>query len=178
MATQIVKDTTNLLVTSDGLAACLGVTRPRVIQLANEGVLLRDGNSKYTLAENIRRYIDYVKNGGKSETDDEDGKSGYWEEKTLHERAKREMAQLRLEKYKNQIHEAVDIELMVGGMITVFKRRLTSIPHKMAQQLSNRSPDDVNELLSNEIHSALLELSLFDMSKLAEQVDLDDQEDS
>lgn len=174
----VIKDTNNLLVTSDGLAACLGVTRPRVIQLANEGVLLRGDNSKYTLAENIRRYIDYVKNGGRTEQTDDESKGAYWDEKTLHEKAKREFAELRLEKYKNQIHEAKDIELMIGGMLTVFKRRMLSIPHNMAQILANKSPDDINDVLSKEIHSTLIELATFDASKLAEQVDPDDQEDS
>jgi len=43
---QIVKITKTTKTTADGLAACFGLTRPRIVQLAKENVLVRDENSK------------------------------------------------------------------------------------------------------------------------------------
>lgn len=169
---QILKITATTKTTGDGMAACFGLTRQRIVQLANEGVLTRDEKSKYPVAENIKRYLAH-KAGGK-------GAISLDDERAKHEKAKRELTELDLARKLNIVHEASDIELMVGGILTVFKRRMLSIPHKMALVLANtnQSSEEINELLTDEIHGALTELANFDMSKIAEQVDPDDPEDN
>jgi hypothetical protein len=163
---EIIKINATTRTTSDGLAACLGLTRPRIIQLANEGVLSRDENSKYNVIENIKRYLAY-----RAESK---GEMSFDNEKTLHEKAKRELAELDLAQKKKELHCSADIEVMVGGMITIFKRRMLGIPHKMANILAGNNADDVYDLLTNEIHSALTELAAFDVAKLGNKDDDDD----
>lgn len=49
MLGQIMKINKSTKTTADGLAACIGVSRTRVVQLANEGVLERDEEYKGTV---------------------------------------------------------------------------------------------------------------------------------
>lgn len=169
---QIIKITAATKTTGDGMAACFGLTRQRIVQLANDGVLVRDEKSKYPVAENIKLFLAF-RSGGK-------GAISFDDEKALHEKAKRELAELELAKKMGTVHEAKDIELMVGGLIAVFKRRIESIPHKMAMVLANssKSSDEINDILVAEIDKALTELANFDVAKIAEQVDPDDSEDT
>ncbi|MDU2063768.1 MAG: hypothetical protein E6713_02920 [Sporomusaceae bacterium] len=166
---EIVKINSTTRTTSDGLATCLGLTRPRIIQLANDGVLSKDENSKYTIADNIKRYLAFIGNAK--------GDVSYDNERMLHEKAKREFAELRLLERKKELHRTEDIELMVGGMITIFKRQMLGLPHKLAPRLAEKSVDDINELLTNEITAALTELAAFDVTELGEY-DEDHTEDN
>jgi len=168
----IIKISAATKTTGDGMAACFGLSRQRIVQLANEGVLVRDEKSKYPVAENIKLYLAH-KAGGKGAVSLDD-------ERALHEQTKRKLAELELAKKLGTVHEAKDIELMVGGMITVFKRRMLSIPHKMALVLANQSQsaEEINEILTNGIDRALTELANFDVSRIAAQVDPDEPEDT
>lgn len=156
-------------VASSAIAALIGLTRPRVDQLAKEGVFNKNDAGKYPLTENIRRWIAYKTSSNSGETKADD-------ERNIHEKIKRETAELKLARLRNEVHNTKDIELMVGGMLTIFKRRMLSIPHKMAMMLAGKSEDDIDEILSAEIESALIELSQFDASKLSE-AGYDDSED-
>lgn len=167
---EIIKITSATRTTGDGMAACFGITRQRIIQLANEGILERDEGAKYNVTSNIKKYLAYRSNSK--------GEISYDTEKMLHERAKRGLAELTLAERNKEVHSATDIEMMVGGMITIFKRRMLGMPHKMANILSNKNADDINELLTKEIHAALTELAAFDVSNLGCQVDNDDPEDN
>ena len=169
LACQTIKITSDTKVGTDGVAAIIGMTRQRVVQLTQEGVFSKDSAGKYSLVDSVRRWIAY-KSTGASERDLD-------EERALHEKAKRETAELRLARLRNEIHDAKDVEIMVGSMVTVFKRRMLAIPHKMALMLAGKSPEDVNEILTAEISAALIELSQFDASKLGEY-DGDSEEDS
>ncbi len=166
----VIKITHDTRTTGDGMAACLGLTRQRIVQLANDGVLERDAGSKYNVSDNIKKYLAFKSNNK--------GEASYDTERMLHEKAKRELAELALAKRKKEVHSTVDIEIMVGGLITVFKRRMLGIPHKMANSIAGKTADDISELLTGEIHMALTELAAFDISRLGEQVDDDDSEDS
>lgn len=170
---QIIKITAATKTTGDGLAACFGLTRQRIVQLANEGVLIRDEKSKYPVAENIKRFLANKSSG-------QGGGISLDDEKALHEQTKRKLAELELAKKLGSVHEAKDIGLMVGGMITVFKRRMLSIPHKAASVLASsaRPPDEINDIIMAEIDKALIELANFDVAKIAEQADPDDSENA
>lgn len=168
----IIKITQDTKTTADGLAACFGLSRPRIVQLAKEGVLVRDENSKYPIAENIKRFL-----ANKSEGR---GAVSFDDERALHEQIKRKLSELELEKKMGTLHEANDIKLMVGGIFTVFRRRVLSLPHKLALLLANqpRSPDEISEVVAVEVDKVLTTLATFDVSKIAEQVDPDEAKDT
>lgn len=154
------------LTTADGIARCIGITRQRVVQLCQSLVLEKEDNGKYNITKNVQRYIAYK---------NKDQSVDYQKEHSLLEKAKRETAELELQKMKGEVHETADIELMVGTMITVAKRSMLSIPHKLAKQLEGKTAAEIKEILKKEISSSLEDLSKFDASKLGE---IDDTEEN
>ncbi len=153
------------LTTADGIARCLGITRQRVVQLCQSLVLKKEDNGKYNVSENIQRYIAYK---------NKDTSVDYTKEHSLLEKAKRETAELELQKMKGEVHATADIELMVGTMITVAKRAMLSIPHKLSKQLEGKTAAEINEMLKKEIDDSLIELSKFDAYKLGETDDTEE----
>jgi plasmid maintenance system antidote protein VapI len=170
---KISKNIKELTTTQTEMAKVLGITQQRVSQLVKDGTIIRNDSAAVIVIESLKNF--YKLNLGEN---GEEKDLSFDHEKALHEKAKREFAELRLAEKKNEMHNTSDIELMVGGLIIVFKRRILGMPNKMASLLVGKSADDINELLTNEIHSALTELAKFDASKLGEQVDDDDSEDN
>ncbi|WP_425057631.1 hypothetical protein SCACP_21480 [Sporomusa carbonis] len=158
MPLQVIKDLSEILTTSDGLAGCIGLSRPRVIQLANEGILDRDKNSKYVVADNIKRYIDYIKNGGKTTQSSDEFQADYWEEKAIHEKAKRELTEIKLAKIQGKMHDARDVELVMTEMLINLRTQLLGLPSNLAPQLAGKTQEEIYDMMNREIESKLNEL--------------------
>lgn len=167
-ADRLVKITRDSRTTADGMAACLGLSRTRIIQLVKEGILAKDDAGKYNIFDNFSRYISFKSN--------EKGEFSYDSEKALHEKAKRELTEIKLAELKGEMHKTEHIKIMVGGMVVVLKRRMLAIPYKLSPRLEGQTADEINDMLTKEIHGALTEVSSFDASKLGEQVDMEDTE--
>lgn len=179
MTFQIIKDLSSVLTTSDGLASCIGLTRPRIIQLANEGVFDRDKNSKYVVQDNIKRYIDHVKNGDKGTETDEEFQANYWQEKALHEKAKRELTEMNLAKMQGKMHEAKDVELVMTEMLTNLRTQLLGLPSQLAPQLTGKTQEEIYTAMNSAIEEKLIELkdyapSLFESEVIDDDPDEDD----
>ena len=82
------------------LARLLGITDRRVRQLADEEILTREPEGDYLLPEVIAEYYAY-----KYKTDES---VDLMKEKALHEKTKRELAELELAKRRNEVHDAED----------------------------------------------------------------------
>lgn len=128
-----------------------------------------DENGKILLVQSLERI--YNKNNQNSCEN-----VSFEEERALHEKAKREIAELKLGELKNDLHKTTDIVYLVGNMVIVFRRTLLALPSKMATSLAGKTPEDINDILTKEINRALKELSEFDAAKLAE-IDSDDDEE-
>ena len=128
-----------------------------------------DENGKILMVQSLERI--YNKNNQNSCEN-----VSFEEERALHEKAKREIAELKLGELKNDLHKTADIVYLVGNMVIVFRRTLLALPSKMATSLAGKTPEDINEILTKEINRALKELSEFDAAKLAE-IDSDDDEE-
>lgn len=155
-----------ILTTSDGLAEVFGVTRPRIIQLANEDILKRDKNSKYVVGEAVKNYLNYIKKdngGGKKEQSDE--QVDYWKEKALHERAKRKLTEINLDQKVGQIHSSKDVELVMTEMLVTLRTKLQGFPTQISGKLVGQTQDVIYEIMNSELEKILLELSEYD-SKL------------
>jgi hypothetical protein len=179
MPQQIIKDLNEILTTSDGLAGCFGLSRPRIIQLAKEGVLDRDKSSKYAVQDNVKRYIDFIKSGQKVTESDEEFQANYWEEKALHEKAKRELTEMNLAKMQGKMHDAKDVELVMTEMLTNLRTQLLGLPSQLAPQLANQSQETIYDLLNREIEAKLIEIkdytpNLFESEREENDADEDD----
>ena len=179
MAAKIFSDLSAILTTSDGLAKCFDLTRPRIIQLAKDGILERDKNSHYAVQPNIINFLKYAKkaeNQGKNAPSE--GQVDYWQEKALHERDKRALTEINLGKKLGQIHDAKDVELVMTEMLVNIRTKLQGFPTTIAPKIVDKNQELVYGILNSEVEKILTELSdykpeLFD-TNLAED-DISDE---
>lgn len=132
------------------LASLLGLTDRRVRQLADQGVLTRQAEDDYILPDAIEEYYAY-----KYKTDEE---VDYMAEKAKHEKAKRELAELELQKRRNEVHEAENVRIVMSDMLSNLRSQLLGLPTKMAPRLADRSADYIAGELMQEIEDRLTEL--------------------
>lgn len=161
----------SLQISQNEMGKVIGVTPQRVAQLKKDGTVVADDQGKILLVQSLQNIhrLDQGDSGAEGVSLDE--------ERALHEKAKREMAEIKLGEMKNDMHSTDDIIYIIGNMVVVFRRTLLSLPSKMATSLAGKSPEDINEILTKEITRALQELSEFDAEKLADMdVEGDDDE--
>ncbi len=133
------------------LAKLLNITQRRINQLAEEKIITRQPEGDFVLPEAIAEFYSF-----KFQSDEA---IDFMAEKALHEKAKRQLAELELQKRNNEVHEAADVELAMTDMLTNLRSQLLGLPAKMAPQLANRDKDYIDQVLTDEIHARLTELS-------------------
>jgi hypothetical protein len=139
--------------TPERLAEILGVTVRWIQQQTKSKVLHREQNGQYDIAKNVERYFrsKFV------------GKADLETEKALHEKAKRELAEIQLARIRGEMHDAKDVEKVLTGMLVNFRSRMLSMPQKMASQTVGL--DTIAEIagkLEEAVLEALQELSQYD----------------
>lgn len=162
MAANVKKDISDLIVNTDVMADVFGYTRQRVNQLAKDGVLEKKAPGRFLLLQNIKKYIDFLRLDQAGE-EESGAASQYWEEKALHEKAKREIAELKLARLRNRLHDAADVEMAITGMLVTFRNRILGTPQKVAPKvigLTNLA--EIMEVINTELLEALNELSEYD----------------
>jgi len=160
-------DVGEIIVSTDALAKLFGYTRQRINQLAQEGILEKQANGRWPLMKNVQRFIDFLKTGRKNQDDDEH-QAMFWEEKALHEKAKRQMAEIKLAKLKGQMHDAADVEFVMTNMLVTFRNRILAIPDKVAPKvLGVKNLSEISEVINAELLEALTELSEYDPAMFA-----------
>lgn len=132
------------------LGAIVGKTPQWIRQLTRDGVLKQVGRGKYILGDAVQAYVLHIQ-GGK----EDHGKPRYIDEKTEHERIKKEKAALELRLLQGELHEAKDIEKIISDMILAVKSRLQAIPTRLAPQLANESAGFIEKMITTEINAAL-----------------------
>lgn len=163
-------------VTQTQLAKILGLTVGRINQLIDEKIVERDESTKtgeVFLIESVKNYYE-SKNFYKDKKGD---KVNFWEERGLHERAKRQMAELKLSKMRGEVYEAKTVDEAFRKLVMILRDNLLALPSKYAPQLEGKKPEQIYEILFEEIESNLAELSQFDVKTLAEDVIADDDDD-
>ena len=135
------------------------MTRPRIIQLANENVLERDKASKYEVAGNVLNYINNLKKQGESATSGPEGQVDYWQEKAQHEKVKRELAEIELAKKLGQIHGAEDVKLVMSEMLINLRTKFQGFPTQLSQSLVGKNQEQVYEILTIAVEKLLAEMS-------------------
>lgn len=146
------------------LGAIVGKTPQWIRQLTREGILKQVGRGKYILGEAVTAYIEYA-SGGKEES----SKPRYIDEKTEHERIKKEKAQLELRMMQGELHEAKDVEKLMTDMIFAVKSRLLSIPTRLAPQLANEAAGFIEKMIRQEINAALSGLAQYSPEKFKQE---------
>lgn len=143
----------NLYTDQKTLAKILKISDRRVRQLKKDGILIEDETGGlYYIPDCVQRYYEYKLKPASS--------IDFENEKALHEKAKRERAEMLNAKLRNELHSAKDIEMVLTNMLVTFRNKMLSIPAKISPKLVRQR--DVNVIyheLEKEIKEALTELS-------------------
>ncbi len=102
------------------------------------------------------------------------------EEQYKHEKAKREITEIKLALIKGKVHRSEDVERVMTDMLTTFKAKIRVIPIKLAAQIKpTMNMSQISTLILKEIDNTLTELSSYDPNKFysSEYAELIDDED-
>ena len=139
-------------VTQKNLAQALGLTPARINQLIDEQIVVRDEFSRagrVMLFESLRNFFLSKK---------QDEGTSFWKERTLHEKAKREMAELKLKERQGELYEASTVERVLTELLTDFKNKMLGLGHKVAPSCEMKSAAQICQQIDSEVENYLQEL--------------------
>lgn len=151
---KIREDIRKLTTSQSNLARALGITQPRVNQLIEEEVVVRDDNDPTGGV----MLLQSLKNFYQSRRVTDEGLD-YWKEKALRERVNRQRDELKLKKEDGSVYDAATIEAAFIEMLTILRTQLLGLPSKFAVLLEGKSRAEIYETMTAEIEGNLLELS-------------------
>lgn len=137
------------------LARYLGFSKAYMSQLAEEGNILvkddSDDKGRIFAFDSLKNYL-LLKKSGKEGVN-------YFKEKGLHERVKREQAEIKLRQMKGELYEAETVEQAMIEVLTTLRTHLTALPAKLSVQLEGKNREEIYRILTAEIEDRLEELS-------------------
>jgi hypothetical protein len=151
---RLVGEVKEATVTQSQLGRAIGVSKQRINQLIDEGIVVRDElstNGQVMLFDSLQNYFLSKNTTG-------DGVS-FWKERSLHEKVKRELDEVKLSRARGELYDASTVELMLVEIVTNFKNRLLGIPSKFATQLEGKPRDEIYTMLTTALEDELTELS-------------------
>lgn len=172
----------HVTVSSTVLANLFGLTPRRIRQLENEGVIKKVARGKYSLQENIKSYITFIKttvNLKENTITSEEIKINYDEEHALLEKRKREKIELELAAMRGTMHFSEDVERVMNDMLSNFRAKVLALPSRVAPRLIGIDTiADIQEILQIESLEVLQELSEYNPNEFysEEYVDVIDDE--
>lgn len=167
-------DVNEIIVNTTAIAKMFNLTERRVRQLVEEGIINRIGHGRFDLIDTVSKYITYLKLSADT-FDESDVAESLDYEKWLHEKAKREKAEIELAHLKNEMHRSEEIEKVLNHMVMAFRSKMLSLPSKMALILVNKNdPKLIEALIERDIHEALKEISEYDPSLFIEASEEDE----
>lgn len=160
-----------VVVNTVAIAKMFNMTPRRVRQLVEEGVVDRIGHGRFNLIDTVSKYITFLKLNTESLTEGDVTESLDYE-KWLHEKAKREKAEIELAHIKKEMHSSGEVEEVMNNMMMNFRQRMLAIPSVCAPFLVNRTePKYIETILEQNVNEALNELSEYDPSMFVDDVE-------
>lgn len=162
------------IVNTKALAKMFNMTERNVRYLVEEGIIARVNHGRYDLIDTVSRYITYLKmsNDGLDESKVQESLEY---EKWLHEKAKREKAEIELSHIKKEMHKADEVEKVLNHMLASFRSKMLALPSKAALLLSIKDdPKEIEALLERDIYEALGELANYEPSLFFEEDEIED----
>ena len=154
-------DVSEITISQSELAKLLGISQPRISQLIDEKVVIKDeGDPRGSVY-----LFDSAKNYFLSNKTSSDGVN-YWQEKARNEKVKRELNELKLQERQGELYDAADVESAIAETIVTLRTNLLALPAKFSSQLEGKSKAEIYQLLNAEIEDKLQEISQLDVEKL------------
>lgn len=142
------------------LAIALGLTPSRISALIKEGIVIRDEDDASGGVKIVESLLNYqAKRGDNQQSID------YWNEKALHEKAKREITEIKLKKLDNELYDASMVEQFIAENYVKFRTQLLNIPAKLSMKLEGESKERIMEIMTEELEEKLNELSELTMDE-------------
>lgn len=166
------KITSETEVSTPELACVLGITGRRIRQLAEDGVLERQGLGKFDLCKSVKRYIDYLTREAADEDKMKMEKAKNQSEITL-KASKAAIAQLEAKELQGQMHRSEDVAAMTEDLIFAIRSMLVALPGRLAiDACTARTPAEASEVIRKEVYAVMEELSKYkyDPKKYEERV--------
>ena len=157
------------------LAKVIGLSERHLQRLSQEGIIKKNDKGKYLLYESIRSYINYLKEieSTPQQLQEEKLKNAIEYLKT---RDRKENIKIKI--LEADLHEASDVKRVMNNIISGFKGQLQTIPYKLAPLVIGiDNLGEIQEIITNNINSVLLELSEYDRSKFLKNKEYVNSED-
>lgn len=154
------EDAGKITTTQTNLAKAMGLSVQRIQQLVKEGVVVRDAKDKrggVFIVESIRNYYDTFKKQSDSEENVD-----YSREKALHEKAERQIAELKLKRMEQNVYDAVIVKWVMENMKEEASKRFLELPKHIAPMLAKKKRYEIFDIMTKEIEKTLLELSEYE----------------
>ena len=156
----------NITVSGTVLANLFGVSIRRIRGLENEGIIKKIARGKYSLQQNIKSYINFLKTTSElKENKTVDEHIDYDKEHALLEKTKREKSELELAAMKGTMHYADDVERVMNDMLSNFKSKALSLPARAAPNIAMKEAAEIQDALQEEVLELLHELSNYNPEK-------------
>ncbi|MFJ7662382.1 hypothetical protein ACIQXW_08265 [Lysinibacillus sp. NPDC097162] len=153
------------IVNTKTIAKMFNMTERNVRYLVEEGVIARVAHGRYDLIDTVSRYITFLKMSFDG-IDENKVMESLDYEKWLHEKAKREKAEIELAHLKREMHKADEVEKIQNHMVMAFRSKMMSLPSKSALLLASKDdPKMIEALLERDIHEALAQLAEYDVAQ-------------
>ena len=157
------------------LAKVIGLSERHLQRLSQEGIIKKNDKGKYLLYESIRSYINYLK-------EIESTPQQLQEEKLKNEieylKTRDRKENIKIKMLEADLHEASDVKRVMNNIISGFKGQLQTIPYKLAPLVIGiDNLGEIQEIITNNINSVLLELSEYDRSKFLKNKEYVNSED-
>lgn len=170
------------IVNTKTISKMFNMTERNVRYLVEEGVIARVAHGRYDLTDTVSRYITFLKMATDGLNEQQVTESLEYE-KWLHEKAKREKAEIELAHIKKEMHNSDEVEQVLNHMVMAFRSKMLSLPSKVALLLS--SIDDakkIEAILERDIYEALGELaeynpSMFFAEETIEEIEIVGEDD-
>jgi phage terminase Nu1 subunit (DNA packaging protein) len=158
------------------LARLLNITPRHLRKLRADGILNRardevgdEIEGRYELVASVHAYIKHLQQSARWDDSTETTRARLVNQKLA---AEAQIADLRLQQIKGQLHRAVDVEFVLTNMLTAIKQHLLSIPSRVARLLVGlTSFQKIYDIISREIELVLRELSAYSPAMFARQTD-------
>ena len=147
-----VEEFMTMTVTQSFMGKVLGLSQQRISQLLDEGILIRDEvTGRLAFYDSLKSY--WLSKNATGDT------VNFWKERGLHEKAKRELSELKLAERRGELYEAATVEAVLSELLITFRNRLQGVGHKLAARLVNETAAQISQAIDAEISDILAELS-------------------
>lgn len=151
-------------VTQSLFAKIIGVSVQRVNQMIEEQMVHRnalDTAGGVLLIQSLKDYL----SAKTSKSED----TNFWYERTIHEKVKREQAEIKLQQMRGEVYPAEEIEAAWTELLIILRTNLLGLPAKYAARLENKSKAEISQILTEEVEELLKGMSDYEKNQLTSE---------